>query len=99
MSEFIKRKGMSYVLKKKVCDCTDDERLYKREYSRHLKEKMITKVGKNKYHDYNSKYGKQYYQLHKEKLQNLARERKAKERGGISKGRGRPNTLGINMLF
>ena len=93
---FVKQKGMSYVLTKRIADCSDEERKYKRAYSRHLKTQMIERMGREKYHTYNSEYGKQYYQLHKEKLQSLARERK-RALGSHRAGRGRPNTLGIRV--
>ena len=85
---------MSYVLNKKVADCTEEEREYKREYSRYIKKRRIERIGQDTYHNYNSEYGKQYYQLHKEKLQTLARERK-RALGASNNGRGRPSTLGI----
>ena len=93
---FEKKKGMSYVLTKRIADCTPEERDYKRAYARHLKTRMVERIGRENYHEYNSNYGKQYYQLHREKLSALARERKAAARGSRpSLGRGRPSALGI----
>jgi len=101
-NEFVKRKGMSYLLTKRVADCTADEKEYKRAYARHVKQCYIAKKTQVKYHEYNSTYGKQYYELHKEELLEKARQQKALKRGlaDPSKNpsletRGRKNMSGI----
>jgi hypothetical protein len=98
MTNFVKQKGMSYLLCKKLVDCTDEEKEYKRAYARHIKQMMV-KRNPEKYHKYNSEYGKQYYQLHKNDLQEKAKLRIKAVRNSVGyKGRGRPNTLGIDPL-
>ena len=84
---FVKKKGMSYVLSKKKVDCTPEEAAYKREYSKYLKQKYISKISPEKYSNYNKEYGKQYYQLHKDDLKararlksTIRREKESKER-------------------
>jgi hypothetical protein len=98
-TDFVKRKGMSYLLTKRLSDCSDEEKEYKREYSRHIKQRYIAKKSPEKYSEYNKEYGKQYYQLHKKELQDRARNRIATQRVSTpAKSRGRPNTTGIKAF-
>jgi hypothetical protein len=92
---------MSYLLTKRLAECTQEEKAYKRAYTRHIKTRMVERIGKENYHRYNSNYGKQYYQMHKDKLRERARKRKAELRGvprtAAASSRGRPSTLGITV--
>lgn len=78
--QFTKRKGMSYCLKKKKAECSDEEKEYKLQYSRWIKGRYIKKKSPERFHNYNSAYGKEYYKLHQEKLKDKARDRQRDRR-------------------
>lgn len=95
---FVKQKGMSHLLTKRAADCTEDERRYKRAYARYIKQRYIARKSPENYSAYNSNYNKQYYQLHKDKLREQARQRMATQRGESATGsRGRKNLSGITF--
>lgn len=94
-------RGMSYVLTKRVSECTPEEREYKQEYGRWIKERFMARHGYEAHSNYCSEYGKQYYAQHRrehiERVKQNARKRKEESGVTLYPHRGRPNTSGISV--
>jgi hypothetical protein len=100
MTEFVKQKGMSFLLTKRIGECTPDEKAYKLAYSRHIKQRYIARKTPEKNSEYNSKYNKEYYTLHRYHLRDKARVRIALKRGTMptsTTSRGRTSKSGITV--
>ena len=75
METFVKRKGWSHLLTKKTSECTDEEKAYKRLYTKYIKQRYITKQNKDEFVLKTQQYNKQYYEQHKEQLKQRAKQR------------------------
>ena len=96
---FVPQKGRSALLSKRLSECTDEEKVYKRAYARYLKQRYKDRAPE-KYARYNSEYGRQYYQMNKDKLLSAARDRRGHPApAGCPSRRGRKNLSGIVVEF
>jgi hypothetical protein len=93
MTEFEKQKGKSYLLTKKISECTPDEKDYKQAYARYIKQRYMARLTPEKIAEKTSSYNKEYYRLNRDQLRNKARVRIADIRGARKK-----ITKGVTML-
>ena len=100
--DFSPTKGMSYVISKRIAECTEQEKAYKRAYAKWVKSRFIARHSPERCRQYNHEYSKLYYAQHRD--EHIARvkrnTRKRRERNGqiVHQHRGRPNQSGIVVV-
>ena len=68
MQDFTPKKGLSYLLTKRITECTEEEKQYKRLYSAYIKGRYISRQNKIEYDMKTKLYNQQYYQDNREDL-------------------------------
>lgn len=78
--DFVKIKGMSHLLTKRMADCTEEEKAYKRSYTKYIKGRYLAKQNKDEFSLKTKLYNQKYYEQHKDDLRTRSRENSRKKR-------------------